>query len=225
MDSFSDREVKIDWEGFRACIERRGTPERVHVIELFLDGEISDAVCERFGLQRGLDPDDPFFAEKRHIRVQRFLGYDYVRAGPEGTAMPYHQIVTADTAQLARAGGRAFTDEHTGPITSWEEFEKYPWPDPEKITARSLEWYQEHLPDDMCVIGGLVSHYAEYLSWLMGYETLCYALFEKRDLVQAIVDRLDGLYDTVMERLLAVDRVKFIWGSDAEPLRVQLGKR
>jgi hypothetical protein len=27
-----------------------------------------------------------------------------------------------------------------GPVTSWEEFERYPWPDPDAALARSLEW-------------------------------------------------------------------------------------
>ena len=47
-----------------------------------------------------------------------------------------------------------------------EEFEAYPWPDPAKFTTKQLEWYQENLPNDMCIIGGLVGAFAEELSWL-----------------------------------------------------------
>ena len=47
----------------------------------------------------------------------------------------------------------------------------------------------------MCVIGsGGFAHFAEYLTWLMGYETLCYALFDQRDLVAAIAQRLIEMY-------------------------------
>ncbi len=67
----------------------------------------------------------------------------------------------------------------------------------------------------MCVIGsGGFAHFAEYLSWLMGYETLCYALYEDRDLVDAISRKLEDIYETVIRRLLEYDRVKIIWGSD-----------
>jgi len=67
----------------------------------------------------------------------------------------------------------------------------------------------------MCIIGsGGFAHFAEYLTWLMGYETLCYALFDQRGLVAAISRRLLKLYETVVERILQFDRVKIIWGSD-----------
>ncbi|GAI76335.1 unnamed protein product, partial [marine sediment metagenome] len=104
---------------------------------------------------------------------------------------------------------------HKGPITNWESFENYPWPDPDKAGARSLEWYERSLPDDMCIIGsGGFAHFAEYLTWLMGYESLCYALYDQRDLVKAIGDRLTAIFDAVIRKFLTFNRVKIIMGSD-----------
>jgi uroporphyrinogen decarboxylase len=208
---------KPDWEALRDCIERKGTPSRVHHIELFLDWEVQEAVCEQFDLLDGLDADDPHFVLEREIRVQRFLGYDYVRQGVDRSSadMPLHRMAVGDTAALQREEGRSFVDESKGPITNWEEFERYPWPDPEKMTYRELEWYERNLPDDMCVVGsGGFAHFAEYVTWLMGYETLCYALYDDRDLVKAIADRLIAIYVTMLSRILEFDRVKIIWGSD-----------
>lgn len=209
-----DRTVDPDWEGFLGCITRRGEPGRVHTIELFLDAEVKDAVCERFDLAPDLDRGDPWFEQRREIALQRFLGYDYVLAGLEGLEMPYHEVVAEDTAGLARREGRAFIDQHTGPITSWEEFERYPWPDVEAASGRVLEWYERNLPDDMCVIGGLTGHFAENLSWLLGYETLCYKLYDEPDLVGAIAERTLAMDSAVTRRLVQYDRVKVIWGSD-----------
>lgn len=207
--------VKPDWEAFRDCILRKGTPARVHHIELFLDAEVQEAICKRYHLLEGLDPDDPAFPYQRQIRLQRFLGYDYVRQGIDVLDMPLRQITTEDTAEIQRVGGRTFVDESRGPITNWDEFERYPWPRPESLTTRALEWYEKHLPDDMCVVGsGGFAHFAEYLTWLMGYETLCYALYDQRDLVQAIAQRLMDLYIVILERILEFERVKIIWGSD-----------
>ncbi len=207
--------VTPDWEGFVRCIRREGTPRRVHFIELFLDPEVQAAVCERSGLTEGLDPDDAFFAHRRQIRLQRLLGYDFVRYGMEGMAWPMHRASAPDTAHLRREGGRSYIDEHRGPITSWEEFEAYPWPDPLAASTASLEWYQKNLPEDMCLVaGGGFAHFAEYLTWLMGYETLCYALYDQRDLVRAISNRLVETYRVVLERILQFDRVKVVWGSD-----------
>ena len=68
-----------NWEGLIACIERQGTPERVHHIELFLDDEVKEIICNRFALLKGISSRDPFSDLKKEIRLQRFLGYDYVR--------------------------------------------------------------------------------------------------------------------------------------------------
>lgn len=208
--------VTPDWEELvECCIMRGGTPQRVHFIELFLDPEVQAAICERYALLEGLDRDDPYYDLRRQVILQRFLGYDYVRCGVEGFEMPLHRTTIKDTADLERDGGRNFMDEHRGPITSWQEFEAYPWPDPESVSTRSLEWYEEHLPEDMCVIGsGGFAHFAEMLTWLMGYETLCFSLYDQRDLVAAISKRLLGFYRHMLSRILAFERVKVVWGSD-----------
>ena len=207
--------VAPDWEGFVRCIRREGTPARTHFIELLVDPEVQAAICQRYGLLDDLDQSDPYFPQQRTARVQRFLGYDYVRCGLDGMEWPFKRHLAQDSAGLPRQGGRSYMDEHKGPVTNWEEFEAYPWPDAASASTRSLEWYEKHLPEGMCLIGsGGFAHFAEHLSWLMGYETLCFALYDQRDLVRAISDRLMETYRIMVERLLQFDRVKVIWGSD-----------
>ena len=208
------REITPDWESLIRCVARKGTPKRVHVLELFLDLEIKQAICERYDLLEGMDKNDPFFAQKAEIAIQRFLGYDYVLVGLEGMNMPMHWHTAEDTAENKREMGRNFIDEHSGPITSWQEFEAYPWPDPQAATTKALEWYEKNLPDDMCLLGGLTGHFCENLAWLMGYETLCYKLYDEPGLVKAIADRCLDIDRQVIERLVQFDRVKMIWGSD-----------
>ena len=216
MEELLSVEVTPDWkELVDCCIMRQGTPRRVHYIELFLDGEVQTAICRRYGLLQGLDQDDPYFDLRRQVILQRFLGYDYVRGGVEGFEMPLHGTTIKDTAGLERQTGRNYMEEHQGPITNWDQFEAYPWPDAETVSTRSLQWYQENLPDDMCVIGsGGFAHFAELLTWLMGYETLCFSLYDQRDLVAAISERLLGFYRKMLARILQFDRVKLVWGSD-----------
>ena len=215
FDNPFSNEVTPDWEAFKACVMRQGTPQRVHHIELFLDHEIKTEIGQRFHLFDDLSSQDSSFPYASEIRIQRFLGFDYVRQGVDAITMQLNRIVTEDTADLQRTDGRSYIDEKTGPITNWDEFEQYPWPQPDMVTTRALEWYEKHLPDDMCVIGsGGFAHFAEYLTWLMGYETLCYALYDQRDLVEAIADKLTNLYIYVLDRILEFDRVKIIWGSD-----------
>jgi len=209
--------VVPDWEGFVRCLRREGTPERTHFIELIIDGEVQDLICQRFGLLDDLSPGDQFYKYKKQIVLQSFLGYDYlVIPGSVGESLGFshNDLVTVDTAALQRQGGRSYVNEHRGPISTWEEFETYPWPDPASYSTRALEWFQENLPDNMCMIGGLVGSIYENISWLMGYETLCYALSEQRDLVTAISQKVIDLYRKELERILQFDRVKVVWGSD-----------
>ena len=208
-------DITPDWVGLLRCIERKGAPDRVYFIELLLDEEIQQAICERFGLLEGLDPGDPYFSQQRQVILQRFLGYDYVRMGLDDLDMPLRRRSVEDMASLGRENGRSYIDEHKGPISNWDEFEAYLWPDPESASTHSLEWYEVNLPEDMCIIGSHgFAHFAEHLTWLMGYETLCYSLYDQRDLVAAISERLLEMNRIILKRMLEFDGVKLIWGAD-----------
>jgi uroporphyrinogen decarboxylase len=50
--------------------------------------------------------------------------------------------------------------------------------------------------------------------WLMGYQTLCFALSDNRDLVLAIRDRLFSFYKEALALLLTFPRVRLIWVGD-----------
>jgi len=98
-------------------------------------------------------------------------------------------------------------------IQTMEDFEKYPWPDPAKIDWSDFEWYQKNLPDDMALYT-LTAHQLEELCWIMGYEGLCMAMYDKPELVRAMVERIESLETEFTRRLVQFDRVKFVWGSD-----------
>ena len=107
--------VTSDWEALRDCILRKGTPRRVHHIELFLDGEVQEALCKRYHLLDDLNVDDPTFAWQSMVRVQRFLGYDYVRQGVDDLPMPLNRAVTEDTAEYRHEGGAHMSMRPRGP--------------------------------------------------------------------------------------------------------------
>ncbi|MBI4024905.1 MAG: hypothetical protein HY360_07980 [Verrucomicrobia bacterium] len=213
-DPLLSKRITPNAEGLIRCIRRKGTPARVHFIELSLDAEIQQAIFARYDLISDLDGQDPFIDCKCQLRLQRFLGYDYVRCMLKGMAWPLHRETVHDTAALRRETGRSYLDQHKGPITNRDEFESYPWPDPSKADTRMLEWYEANLPEDMCVIVCGVGPLAEYLSALMGYETLCYALRDQRDLVKAVSDRLIQIFSGLLRRVLTFKRVRIVWPTD-----------
>ena len=209
------RRSEPDRRGLVDTILRGGTPKRVHHLELFQDVEIRDAIAARFDLAPDVKADDEFRDCRLRLAVGRFCGFDYVRGRMLEQEMPFHNARAADTAALGRVGGRVFRDEHVGPITSREELERYPWPDPEAPGAtRELEWLEAHVPEDMCIVAQGLGHFCEHLAWLMGYETLCYALYDDRDLVRALADRLVDYYRRLLGRMLAFDRVRVVFASD-----------
>ncbi len=209
---FTDQ-FALNWEGLVRNIRREGTPDRVYFIELFLDRQTEDAIDRRYGVTAGLDPGAPDFEARRAIAMNRFLGYEGVPAGvlrlDTGVKLCADDTTEGETARESRS----WINEKEGVITSWEEFDAFPWPDGRNWNTSLLEWYEKNLPDDMCVVGR-GGHFCEYLCWLMGYETLCYALYEQPDLVRALADRILELEESACRVLVQFERVKIVWASD-----------
>ena len=207
---------KPDYEAFiKKVLLRKGTPERVHFMELFMDGELQPIVAERLGMDTALDPDDRWSGLKRHIAIQRALGYDTCNVGIDGLNPTFNYDAADDTVSSdAARDSRSWMNEHKGPIGSWEDFEKYPWPKLEDANTEGMEAAAKLVPDDMCLIGWPGGHMCEHILWMFGYETLCFMLYDDRDLVQAVHDKLFELEEKKLELVLQCDRVKITMNSD-----------
>ena len=212
---------KLDPDGLIRNLRREGTPDRVYFIELFQDRQIEDEIDRMFGVSAALDRNAPDYEWRRSIAMQRFLGYEWVGAAILNLPRKPGPTI-ADTAVAAQSkGDRSWLNEHRADIASWEDFGKYPWPDGKTWDTRHLEWLEKNLPDDMFVMarGG---HYCEYLAWLMGYETLCYALHDQRDLVEAIARKVFELEEAAARVMLQFPRVRVLWASDDMGFRTGL---
>jgi len=206
---------KPNCEGLLACLRREGRPDRVYFMELFIDDVLKPILAQRFGLDEDLNQSDPWYHWKREIRLQRFLGYDYVAAKVEGLSFPRStDLQTADTVagQQSRQE-RTWVSEGVGPIATWQDFERYPWPDPAKMDLSVLEWLEKNLPDDMCLTVACHSVF-EQLSWLMGLEHLCVTLYDDTALIKAVIDRVGQVYLAAARTYVQFDRIKFLFGGD-----------
>jgi uroporphyrinogen decarboxylase len=196
-------------------IRRQRPPRRVHNLELFLDPEVKDALSARFGLEEGLDRADPRFALRREVRLHAFLGYDVFRLGlAPKKIFDLPQLAAADTTAGALSRGqRDWTEEHTGPIRGWRDFEAYPWPRVRDIDLSPLEWLDRNLPENMGVYD-LTAHVLEMISFLLGYEGLCYLIHDDPALVRAVAERIGAFYVDWSRTLADFRCVPFLWGSD-----------
>ena len=213
--SFSQFQVTPDVEALLGVIRRERAPKRVHHIELFLDPEVKDALAARFGLEEGLQRAEPHFALRRDILLHGFLGYDVFRlplAPKKIFGLP--ELTAADTTEGQQSRGqRAWTEEHAGPIGSWRDFEGYPWPEVRDIDLSELEWAEKNLPENMGVYD-LTAHVLEMVSFLLGYERMCYLLHDDPALVRAVAERIGRFYVDWSRTLADFRCVAFLWGSD-----------
>jgi uroporphyrinogen decarboxylase len=206
--------LQPNFEGLLSNLRREGTPNRVYHMELFLDQEVHQALHIRFGVAAHLDHTDPHYQQRALISLYRFLGYDIIRPPLGGLQFPHLTWErTTDTAPLTRMDGRGWRNDGRGTVSSWEDFERYPWPDPNRFDTSELEWYSANLPDDMCLAGSCHPVF-ETTCNLMGFETLAYALYDQPDLVSAVLDRVGTIFLAAANVYTQFDRVKILFDGD-----------
>ena len=108
---------------------------------------------------------------------------------------------------------REWQEEHKGPIQGWKDFETYRWPRVADIDFSPLEWLERNLSPTMGCYD-LTAHIFEILSFLMGYESLCYAVVDQPDLVDAILEIVGNFYVDFTRALVDFTPVAVVWGSD-----------
>jgi uroporphyrinogen decarboxylase len=188
-------------------LHREGEPDRVPFLELFHDREIMAAALER---PLPADPD-----EWRRFRLDFSLrfAYDYV-VGYHTIGFPgVEALVGEDTAELSR-GSRGWQDEHRGPISDWESFERYPWPEVTADKFEDIEKLAPLLPEGMKLTITLPGGILENLSRLLGYEPLCLLLVDDPELVQATVDRIGETELAIYEQVTSYEHVGAVWLND-----------
>jgi uroporphyrinogen decarboxylase len=190
-----------DFNRLKKAVLRQGEPDRVPFIELFADLEIVEAVLgETIPIPQPGDTAAELNWLKKNVRFRSITGFDYVHLTP-GYSMEFARVHTQNTAELAKSD-RFYIDEEKGVISSWHDFETYPWPKPESVDYSSFEKTIPLLPDGMGIIGQ-TSGILEYAMWLTGYTKFSYLLYDDEPLVQALFDKIGNffvnLYQTMVE--------------------------
>jgi len=217
-----------DFDNLRRALLRQGPPGPVPWIELFADpGTIQTLLGDKldwtalFSAEVGDSADRrrPVWRGRAALDlILRFCyenGYDYVYAWT-GLHFPRANYLEAvDTAGVENLPGgvRMWQDESTGPISSWADFEAYPWPQPETISYRAIEYLNGVVPEGMKIsvnLGGIF----ENASWLMGFEPFSYALADQPDLIEAICRRVGDLTVAAAGHAVTIDNVGMVFLGD-----------
>lgn len=168
--------VRLDWTGWLANVRRTCTPSRVYYFEHGIADNVQADIAARYGIWNRLDGATPEAGWRRQAALHGFLGQELFRVFPPG----------ARIVPPRREG--VWAEETKGVITTWEEFERFPWPDPAAADLAVLEFFERELPPEMKVFH--VVDIWEVVVGLFGFESLAYAVYEDRELVRAMFDQV-----------------------------------
>ena len=214
---FSDWPWKPDPDYTRLLktLRRQGDPGYVPFLELFADREVIAAALDQPVVPSQAEKTDREALEKaldQKIRFWHCLGYDAFWQGAILELPDMLQLELDDTASLSK-GKRSWVDEKAGVITTWAEFERYPWPSVADADLYPLEYVARHLPEGMAIVAA-VDGILEPVMWLMGYETFALAIYDQPDLVQAMFDRIAEITVPLARVVVQMDRVAALWMGD-----------
>lgn len=172
-------------------------PDRVPLGELWVDRTIMEGFINKPVGSHDTGEDYDLEAE---IEFWYRAGYDYIHIEPR-YFFP------------KKSGRRPTPDEHAGLITSWDEYDQYPWPSLAEVDFSDLERAPGLLPPGMAIIAGTSGIFEE--AWMvMGFETLCLAIYDRPDLVAAVFNRVGSFVTQIFERIVAYPGVGALWISD-----------
>lgn len=212
-----------DAAGFIDIIMGRARPLRTPLVEYIVDDIVMRPIVENLLGRRwttyGASRDSRTACLDNFIAFWLAMGYDCVRFE---TGLPFveHRLDAADPAPGSDKL-RSWNDQHHGAVTTWEDFERYPWPQVKDFDFSDMEYINAHLPDGMgwmsCHAGGVFEH----LSSIMSIEGLALAVCEQPDLVRAVADRVGDLLVAYHCRLAEFDRLVAHFQGDDMGFRTQ----
>ena len=203
-------------------------PERPPLVEYLIDNALMRPITEKLLGRKWIETPDLVeymggqmdFSKENIGIINAFLdnqiafwyhmGYDFIRF-EASLALPAVSNVIPDTAKGNEGKSRAWQSETEGVINTWEEFEKYPWPEISEKDFYIHNYICGKLPDGFglitCHAGGVYEH----VSRLMSYEKLCINLMDDPQLVEAVASKIGDLIFKYNKYLLEFDKLSAIF--------------
>lgn len=192
-----------DFERLRITLMREGEPDRVPNAELHVDWQIKEAFLGR-----------PIETIQDDVDFWYRAGYDYIylRANYEyrmvGDGLADEDHIYAGDMQVTEWAG-----DETSLVSSWEDYENYPWPDPETIDYSNLVECAGCLYPGMKIISGVGGIFTRV--WrIMGFDTFSFATVDQPDLVAELFRRVGETQLAVFRRIVEMDGIGAMWYGD-----------
>jgi len=184
------------------------------VMEYLIDEEVRREISKKLlGLDWVERLEDSNKYLKNYIQFWYRMGYDYVRFETNAGFTGGKGREIDDTARLSR-GVRQWAEEKKGVVTCREDFENYRWPQIKDFDFSPYEFISQNLPPGM---GFIVSHgggVLENVTWLMGYESLSYVLYDDPDLIEAIFNKVGQTIYEFYKNIVEIPNVYALFQGD-----------
>lgn len=218
-----DFSKKPDFDNFKQVIKTK-KPGPVPFGDMFADLEVVGKFLGEKGIDYYAEVLDQKKSSKSYIhgvadqyadQVIRFClkaGWDYSYAF---SVLPFEGVKSfeADEKLSNDDRKRIWTNDNAGPINSWEDFNRYPWPRDIEMMNLASRKMAKRMPDGMKVMvmpGGLF----EWTTWLMGFVPFSYALTDQPDLVDAVIAKVSEILQEVISDIVQEPGVGGIFMGD-----------
>jgi uroporphyrinogen decarboxylase len=175
---FSPRKYPPDFNQLLKVL-RRERPDRPVLFEYFTNNKLNAILAGR----AGFEPVSQLDNFKLTIEAFTNAGYDYVTIPSRFyPSLKFETAVHSKKASISQNEGAI--------ITNRETFESYHWPDPDNGDYSVFNKYAPLLPGNMKFVtpgpGGVLENAID----LVGFERLCYMIYEDESLAEAVFDAI-----------------------------------
>lgn len=210
------RPDRPNFERVKQALLLQGEPDRVPLMELSIDRAVKRAFLKTE--KRGLAREVEFWVEAGYDHIPISQGAGMVITGrvdrndAAGDAFSATMLCASGHYSIFEESEttRSWMREDRGVITSWEDFEKFPWPNPDDLDYAILDRVAENLPQGMKIIP-LVSTCFPQISALMGTETFMLSIYDNPELVARLFEKLGEIEYAALERIVDRPMVGAIW--------------
>jgi len=188
---------KPDYTQFLKILRRKEKPSHLPFYEhLASPGFIARQTGKPFDQ---MSPEDDAYW-KIYIEFWLSMGYDVIPM-EIGLNCP---LPTHDHKEGAVSAG---SEEHVC-ITSFEDYEKYSWPDESNpIEFRHFETVARMLPEGVKIVGGVGAGPYEWATYMLGVVGMSLLLFDNPELVRMVFERIGALHISADRQLATMDGI------------------
>lgn len=198
MEPLRTREADFD-DIVKVC--RREPTKHPVLFEIFMDWEYYE-----FFSGKSLEGVPSNSVEEMKIIAQAFhnAGFVYSTGHAANFGFP----------REAQHSGKSVSINEGTAISDRASFEIYPWMDPDKCDYSKLAKMEGQMPDKMKFIAMGPGGVLENVTWLIGYDNMCYMLYEDPELLQDVFDKVGSSMLRYYENALEYDVVGGIISND-----------